>query len=137
MDYLQSSWGSDWETDVSSAPMRWGPIGMGYFFVHPAPEQTLTVTIAGVGYPVPNAVFPPTGNETCCFHDEFFQALELYASSYLRLKEQGDDMEEGQELYKQYLEIAQRMTTIQDRKDPLVFSNAFGVPAALSKVSRR
>jgi hypothetical protein len=137
MDYLQTSWMGNWETDVAAVPVRWGPIGVSHFFVHPAPEQTLTVTVTGVGYPVPSAVFPPTGTETASFHDEFFQALELYAAAYLRLKELGDDAQEGQELYQQYLQIAQRLTRIEDRKDSLVFSQAFGTPTALSRVTRR
>jgi hypothetical protein len=137
MDYTQSSWGSGWTTDTGPVPLRWGPVGFSYFFVHPAPLQTITLTVTGIGYPVPQAVFPPTGEETVPFHDEFFQALELYAAAYLRLRELGDDAQEGVELYQQYLQLAQRLTKIEDRRDSLVFSQAFGVPNALSKVTLR
>lgn len=137
MDYTQSSWTSSWEADVAATPKRWGPVGFNYFFVHPAPKEVVTVLATGVGYPVPSAQFPPTGQEEIPFHDEFFQALELYAAAYLRLKELGDDAQEGQELYAQYLAIAQRMTRIEDRKDSLLFSQAFGVSNALSRVTLR
>jgi hypothetical protein len=137
MDLTQASWTSSWETDVAPAPQRWFPVGFSYWGVHPAPEQTMTVIVTGVGYPVPNAVFPPTGNETSPFSDEFFQALELYAAAYLRIKDGGDDMLEGQELYQQYLQIAQRLSKLEDRKDSLVYSAAFGVRNALSKVTLR
>lgn len=137
MDFTMSSWEPDWETDVADSPQRWGSLGLSYFFVHPAPSQPMTVLVAGIGYPVPSAVFPPTGAETSPFHKEFEQALELYAASYLRLKELGDDAQEGMELYKAYLAIAQRLTMIEDRKDSLVFSQAFGVPTALSRVTIR
>lgn len=137
MDYTQSSWKSNWETDVDNTPQRWFPLGFLYWGVHPAVKEPMTVLVTGVGYPVPAAAFPPTGAETSPFHDEFFQALELYATAYLRLKELGDDAQEGQELYQQYLKIAQRMTSIADRRDSLLFSQAFGVPNAVSKVTMR
>lgn len=139
MDFTQASWTSSWETDTAISPLRWGPLGFNYFFIHPAipTNASLTLLATGVGYPVPQAAFPPTGQETSPFHDEFFQALELYAAAYLRLKELGDDAQEGQELYQQYLALAQRMTSIEDRRDSLVASQAFGVPNAVSRVTMR
>jgi len=138
LDYTQSSWNSNWEADSSpNLPQRWAPLGMTYFIVHPAVEQATTVTVAGVGYPVQPGAWPPTGAETSPFHIEFEQALELYAASYLRLKEIGDDAAEGMELYKAYLQIAQRLSKIDDRRDSLVYSQAFGVPVAASRVTMR
>jgi hypothetical protein len=137
MDFTQSSWTSSWETDVAASPLRWFPLGMTFWGVHPAVSQLTTVLVTGVGYPVPQAVFPPTGLESTVFHEEFNQALELYATAYLRLCELGDDAQEGQELYQAYLKIAQRMTSIEDRRDSLSYSQAFGVPNAPSRVTLR
>lgn len=136
MDYDQASWGSDWELDTADSPLRWGPIGLSYFFVHPAPTQQVQVNIAGVAYPNPTA-WPPTGAETSPFHTEIEQALALYAESYLRLKQIGDDATEGDLLYQQYLAIAKRLTQLEDRRDPIIFSGAFGTPVAPSRVTMR
>ena len=64
-------------------------------------------------------------------------ALQLYATAYCRMKELGDDALEGDAIYQQYLEIAQRLSQIEDRRDPLVFSRSFGTPTAPSLVTKR
>lgn len=136
MDYTQASWGSDWESDRGDQPLRWGPLGLTTFFVHPAPTQPIQVTISGVTAPI-TTLWPPTGTETSPFHREINDALEMYAAAYLRIKLMGDDALEGQFLYKQFLQIAQRLTGIEDRKDSLVWSQSFGTPTAPSQVSHR
>lgn len=137
MDYLQASWGPDWTSDVDpQGPQRWGPLGLTYFFVHPAPTIATTVLVSGVTMPITTA-YPFTGNETSPFHDEINVALELYATAYLRVKELGDDAQEGDALYSQYLAMAQRATQIEDRRDPIIFSKAFGSSTAPSMVTLR
>lgn len=136
LDYLQTSWGPDWESDISDdGPRRWAPLGWTKFIVHPAPSTPLLVNVAGIQSPI--ASWPPTGAEQSPFHSEFDVALQLYATAYLRLKELGDDALEGNDLFRQYLDQAQRLTTIEDRRDPLVFSRSFGAPTAPSRVSFR
>lgn len=136
MDYLQASWGSDWEGDVSSVPKRWGPLGLTYYFVHPAPSTPITVQMTGIANPILTP-WPPTGAETSPFHNEFNVALQLYATAYCRTKELGDDALEGDILFQQYLDIAARLSQIEDRRDPLLFSKAFGTPSAPSMVTLR
>ena len=51
MDYTQASWLADWESDVADAPLRWGPLGTTYFFVHPAPSTPIQVTITASAAP--------------------------------------------------------------------------------------
>jgi hypothetical protein len=136
MDYLQSSWGSEWEGDVSSVPARFGPLGLTYYFVHPAPSTAITVQVTGIANPI-QTPYPPTGAEVSPFHNEFNVALQMYATAYCRIKELGDDALEGDVLFQQYLDIAQRLSVIEDRRDGLIFSKAFGTPAAPSLVSLR
>lgn len=136
MDYLQASWGPDWESDIADVPARWGSLGLTYFFVHPAPSTAIQVSVSGVTNPITTA-WPPTGAETSPFNNEFNVALQLYATAYCRLKELSDDALEGDVLYQQYIELAARMTQIADRRDPLIFSRSFGTPTAPSMVTLR
>jgi hypothetical protein len=136
MDYVQTSWGPDWESDTANLPTRWGPVGFSTFFVHPAPTTAIQVTITSIAYPTTD-LWPYTGTETVPFHDEFFEAIEQYAAHYLRIKEFGLEFQESLELYKAYLSLAERMTQIESRKDPLVFSKTFGGPTGLNPIRKR
>jgi hypothetical protein len=136
LDYLQASWSSSWESDRAAVPQRWAPLGLNYFIVHPAPTTAIQVLVAGLTYPVTDN-WPPTGAETVPFHDEFFQALEMYAASYCRQRDMTDDAGEGNKLYAGFLQIAQRMSAIEDRRDPDIFSASLGLPTASSQTTRR
>lgn len=136
MDYLQSSWGSDWEGDVAMVPQRWAPLGLTYFLVHPAPSTPIIVQMTGIANPILTP-WPPTGSEVSPFHQEFNVALQMYAAAYCKLKTVGDDSLEGDILFQEYLDIAQRLSQIADRRDPLIFSKSFGTPSAPSVVTLR
>ena len=138
MDYNQSSWSSDWENDTSdSGPVRWGSVGFNLFFVHPAPTVPQTVLIDAVQYPVTESSFPYSGSSVIPFHDEFFVFLEQYAAHNLRLKEGSQDFQESIPLYQGYLEGAKRLTQIENRRDDLIFSRAFGVPVGANSHVKR
>lgn len=136
LDYLQASWSSSWESDRAALPNRWAPLGLTTFIVHPAPTQPISVTMAGLTYPV-IATWPYSGTQVSPWHKEIDDALEMYAASYLRIKDMGDDMLEGQQLYKAFQQIAQRLSQIEDRRDSLVWSRSFGARTAPSTVSKR
>ena len=136
LDYLQASWGSNWQSDRGPLPKRWAPLGLSMFVVHPAPLQPIKVQISAIEYPFLDT-WPPDGTETSPFHKEVNQALEMYAAAYCRVKEVGQDHAEGQQLYQRFLAIGRRLTTIETRKDDLIFSMAFGVPTAPSETSKR
>jgi hypothetical protein len=106
------------------------------FITHPAIYQPIWANATGIAYPFLDG-WPYAGADVSPFHKEVDQALQLYAASYLRLKEIGNDAEEGFNLYKQFQQIAQRLTTLEDRKDSLVWSQSFGAPTAPSQVSKR
>jgi hypothetical protein len=137
MDYEQASWGSSWEADTAPIPQRWGPVGLGgLFFVHPAPNAPTQVSITTIPYPTADN-WPYTGTEVVPFHDEFFEALEMYSAHFCRIKESGAEFKESMTLYQSYLTLAQRMTQIEDRKDPLLFSRSFGGITGLNSIPKR
>lgn len=136
LDYLQASWGSNWQSDRGPLPKRWAPLGLSMFVVHPAPLQPIKVQISAIEYPFLDT-WPPNGTETSPFHKEVNQALEMYSAAYCRIKEIGQDHAEGQQLYQRFLAIGRRLTQIEDRRDDLVFTQSFGVPTAPSQTSAR
>lgn len=137
LDYVQASWGADWENDTDPAgPDRWAPIGLTLFAVHPAPTAAQIVNINAIPYPATDG-WPYTGTEGVPFQDEFFEALEEYAAHYCRIKEGGVELQESMSLYASYLKAAQRMSSIQDRQDPLIFSPAWGGASGLNSATQR
>jgi len=136
LDYTCSSWSSSWESDRAASPARWAPLGLNWFIVHPAPALPMQVNVTGIAYPLTDS-WPPNGTEYSPFHKELNQALEMYAASYCRLKEAGQDAEMGFPLYQAFLEIGQRLSTIEDRRDSLIWTRGLGAPTAPSHVARR
>jgi hypothetical protein len=135
-DYVQSSWQSDWESDSSpNGPQRWMPINLTMFAVHPAPSVPQTVALDGIAYPVAQP-WPWDGSQPVSFQDEFFSALEMYSAHVCRIKENGAEFQESLSLYNEYLTLARRMTEIQDRRDPLIFSPVLGGTAGLMALTK-
>jgi hypothetical protein len=125
LDYTQTNWGSDWEQDVDDAATEWAPIGFNMFVVHPAPSVPQTANITAIQYPQLDQ-WPYDGTESIVFQDEFFVALELYAAHYCRIKETSGEFQNGLQLLQDYLQLARRMSQIQDIRDPLLFTQGFG-----------
>jgi hypothetical protein len=137
LDFEQSSWQSDWENDSSIyGPVRWAGIGATLFVVHPAASAPQQVLINAVQYPV-SETWPYSGNEPVVFENHWFEMFEMYAAVGLRLKEGGQDFQASLPMLAEFYQIAQRMTEIQDRRDPLVFSNDLGVPFGTNSIRRR
>ena len=136
LDVLCASWTSSWQSDRAAQPARWAPLGLNYFIVHPAPLQPVTATVTGIAYPLTDS-WPPDGTETSPFHKEVDQALQMFSAHYCRVKEGGNDHFEGLPLYQAFLEIAQRLSTIEDRRDSLVWTKSLGAPTAPSQVAHR
>jgi hypothetical protein len=138
MDYVMSGDGSPtWENDVADYPTKWGPLGFNLFFVHPAPSTAIQLTLTGIQYPVIEQVWPFSGAETVPFHHECQLALELYASHVARLKEMGQEFQESLSLYDEYLSLAKRFTTIEDKRDGVIFSRTIGAQARVSPITKR
>jgi len=137
LDYEQASWGSDWQNDNSSyGPVRWCGLGSTMFVVHPATSTPQQVTINAVQYPIAEN-WPYNGTETVPFEHHFYEALEIYACVYLRTKEAGAELQNALPMLVEFYQIAKRMSEIQDRRDPLVFSKDFGVPLGVNQIQRR
>lgn len=136
LDFLLSSWGPDWSQDIDNASYRWAPVGFNMFVIHPAIATAQTVNLTAIQYPTTD-VWPYTGNETVPFQDEMFVALELYAAAYCRQKELGGEHAEGLKLLEQYFQLAKRLTAIEDKRDPLLFTMGYGASNNISPASRR
>jgi len=136
LDYLQSSWGSDWESDVDVAAYRWCPIGFNLFCVHPAVSVAQTVNLTAITYPT-TQVWPYDGTSTVPFEDNYLQLIEEYCAFYARIKEMGGEFQEGMKLFDQYLNGAKRMSQIQDLRDPLLFSSGYGAAQNANPTTRR
>lgn len=132
MDYAFTGLsGPDWENDVTTGQtiFRWFPLGLGgQFGVWPSVPHAQQVTITGLQSPVVSA-WPFSGTQAINLHDEFFQAIEKYASHYCRLKEGGVEFQTSLQLYAEFLSEMQRMTAIEDRRDPYIFGRATGAAA--------
>jgi hypothetical protein len=136
MDYEQASWGSDWQNDTANSPVRWLPIGFNLFAVHPAANAATQVLINAVAYPAA-VPWPYTGAEIVPFEHHFHEALEMYAAVYARIKEGTSELQAAMPMLAEFYQIAKRMTEIQDRRDPLIFSRDFGVMAGTNQIQRR
>ena len=136
LDFLCTSWQSDWTQDVDDVAVRWAPIGFGMFAIHPAVSTPQTVNVTAIQYPTTD-VWPYTGSESVVFSDEFFVALEIYAAAYCRIKELGGEFQEGLKMMDQYMQLAKRMTAIQDLRDPLLFTSGYGAASNINPTTKR
>jgi len=137
MDYSQSSWGSDWENDVSdSGPQRWFPLGFGAFGIHPAPSTPQIVLLDGIAYPT-ISTYPYDGSQIMPFENHWFEMFEMYCAVYSRLKEGSQEFQESMPMLQNFYKLAERMTQIQDRRDPIVFSQSFGGTVGVNALKKR
>lgn len=129
MDFLCSGNGPDWEQDTAPQSIsRWFPVGFTKFGVWPAVQHAQQVIVTGIQTPV-QSVWPFSGSQSIAMHDEFFQAIEKYAAHYLRLKESGVEFSASMSLYQGFMDDMKRMTAIEDRRDPYIFTRGVGAAA--------
>ena len=63
--------------------------------------------------------------------------IEEYAAFYCRIKELGGEFEQGMKLFEQYMQGAKRMTQIQDKRDPLLFTMGYGAASNINPTTKR
>lgn len=135
LDYALVS-DSGWEQDIGDSIIKWAPIGLNQFIVWPCVAQPQTVLMTGIQSPI-QSQWPFNGSQTVPFQDPFFVSMEKYASGYCRLKESSQEFQEGVKLYEDYLQDMKRMTAIQDRIDPFLFSAATGAQVVSNPTTSR
>lgn len=128
--------GPDWEEDIADTVRYWFPLGLGNFGVWPSVAQSQTVLLTGIASPI-TGIWPYGGSQAIPFHDEFFVALEKYAACCARLKEGGNEAEEGYKLYQEYLANMKQMTSQENRRDPFIFNEAVGAVALANPTRQR
>src|SRR6185312_16995904 len=79
-----------WENDTGPAIESWIPLGVGKFGVYPKLTAPQTVTIVGLGYPVPNMA-ALTGSEPSPFEQGYNDMLVSYASHARRWRQAGPE----------------------------------------------
>jgi hypothetical protein len=114
------------QADPSDQIISWFPLGLSGFGIYPQTIDQIQVTVDVIASPV-NEFRPYTGNETIPFQTEFNDAFSQYAATMLRMKEGGEDAEEADSVYQQYLGKMKALSLFQSRVDSLIFSSAFGV----------
>lgn len=135
-DYSQASWGSDWEDDLGDSVKQWAPLGLTSFAIHPSVSVPQPVIVTGIQL-VTQQTWPFDGTVVSPFHEEVNSILEMYAAHYLRIKESGGEFQQSLALYQAYLDGAQRLTEIEDRRDPVVFSRNLGVQVGVAQTTKR
>src|ERR1039458_463927 len=136
MDFSQASWGSDYENDLGDSVKQWWPLGLTAFGIHPSVEVPQPVIVTGIQL-VTQESWPYDGTVVSPFHEEVNSILEMYAAHILRLKEGGAEFQQSLALYDAYLAGAKRLTEIEDRRDPVVFSRNLGVQVGVAQTTKR
>lgn len=136
LDFALVSWDSGWEQDVGPEIDQWAPLGMNAFAVHPCITDAQQVLVTGIA-PATTGTWPYAGATTVPFPPELESAIEMYAAHYCRFKEGGAEFQASLALYQEYLEIAKRFTQIEDRRDPLIFTNSMGGQTGVAKTTAR
>jgi hypothetical protein len=135
LDYAQVA-GPDWQQDIGPYVTTWAPLGFTKFLVHPCVAEEQYVLMTGIASPVAG-VWPPSPATPVNFHEEFYQAIEKYASHYLRWKESGAEFQESMADYQSYLADAKRMSALEDRRDGFIFEGATGSKIVANPTTRR
>lgn len=135
MDYGLVS-GPDWEEDIADSVQKWFPLGLGQFGVWPSVAQEQVVLITGIASPI-TGIWPYDGSQPVVFDNQDFVLLEKYAAAYCRLKEAGNEAEEGYKLYQEYLKGAAELTQMENRKDPYLFEGATGATTVVNPTKIR
>lgn len=136
VDYAQINWGSDWENDIGLNIDTWWPLGFNMFGIHPSLPAAAQVQVTGIAVTTTEA-WPYDGNVQIPFQRDVFDALEMYAAHYCRLKEGGNEFTDTYEMYKSYLGLAQRLSEISDRRDPYIFTRTLGAQVGVNPVTQR
>lgn len=132
-----------WETvggTTANPPVQqilyWFPVGLTKFGIYPQLSVPQNVLITFLAYPVAETR-PYSGAETVPFQQEFQDALQQYAGHILRTKEAGQEFEESQTIYQQFLDTMRSLNIFQARHDSLVFTQKVGAPVRVVSVEVR
>jgi hypothetical protein len=130
LDDTQPNW-EQWEPGTQI--IAWGPLGVSGFFIWPQLTQPQNVVMDFLFSPI-NQARPLTGNEPIPLQQEFTDILSKYAAAQLRVKEGGQEAEEADTVFQEYLAEVKDLSMFQQRLDSVVYSSAYG---ARSQVNPR
>jgi hypothetical protein len=115
-----------WQQETPGPDIKaWFPLGVSMIGIYPQLNADTQVVIDFIQSPV-NEYRPYTGNENVPFQREFNDLITKYAAVLLRTKEGGQDAEEADTTFRDYMETLKDLSLFQARIDSLVFSFAYG-----------
>lgn len=115
----------------------WFPMGLDQFGIYPQLSAAQQVRIAYLSYPMQEPPFEYAGTETIPFQQEYLESLAQYAAHVLRLKESGQEFEESQTIYQEFLNTMRNMSAFVARHDSLVFTRTGGAAVRVVPVEVR
>jgi hypothetical protein len=122
LDDMTPNWG---QADPGPQIISWGPLGVSGFFIYPELVADAQVVMDFISCPI-NTPRPLTGNETIPLQQEYADLLSKYAAAQLRCKEGGQEAEEADTVFQEYLAETRDLSLFQGRVDSLVYSSAYG-----------
>jgi len=140
LDRMLPGWQND--TDLSLGALGvirfWFPFGITKWGIYPkmTSPNPLQVTLSNLAWPV-TATRPYTGSENVPFQLEFIEAFNDYGEHVARLKEGGQDFEESQILYSNFLGVMQELSNFAERKDVLRWTRTQGAFSRVTEVRVR
>lgn len=121
-----------WQQEPAGTQVKaWFPLGVSLFGIYPQLEADQTVVMDFIASPVIE-YRPYTGNEASPFQHEFSDLITKYAAAMLRSKEGGVEAEEGETVYKDYMDSLKDLSLFQQRVDSLVYSQNYGWKIAVN-----
>lgn len=125
-----------WQNDQGPAIDCWFPLGVTRWGFHPQLTAEQQVMVTYIAYPV--TVPPPySGNEPVPFQTEFEESLEQYAAHILRMKEAGQEFEQSQTIYAEFLQTMGYLDAFETRHDSLTFTKGVGAAVRVNPVEVR
>lgn len=133
-----------WETEGGAAatpPVQaiqyWFPVGLSFFGIYPQLTVAQQVMVTYLAYPMTEAPASYTGTETIPFQQEYQESLCQYAAHVLRLKESGQEFEQSQTVYQEFLSTMRDLSAFMARHDSLVFTRTGGTAVRVVPVEVR
>lgn len=140
LDKLHPGWQTEGGSSANPPVLtitNWFPVGLDKFGIYPMLSADQQVKVTYLSYPMQTAPAEYTGNETIPFQQEYIESLTQYAAHVLRLKESGQEFQESQQVYQEFLATMRRLSAFVARHDSLVFTKTGGATVRVVPVEVR
>jgi|SRR5882762_1886611 len=133
MDMENTQWQNDPPSDV---PRDWFPLGLGQWGIHPQVVAPVQAILTVLSFPVSD--FPPyDGTEVIGLPIEYDLGLEAYVNAWARLKEGGQELQQGMGSYELFLSTMEELSNFALRKGSLRFTRTLGAVSEVDPIQKR